>query len=454
MANETMKNIFGDFDSLFGELSNPANNIVEAKQEKVTQPVATATTGSVTIQSVNNSQIIKDAQAKISMIRSEMNDLFMEREVVIDCMLYALVSGQSLLMLGPPGTGKSKIAYELCSRIEKGNYFQWMLNKTSDPSELLGPLSIKEMENDKFMRITTGKLPEAHIGFIDEIYKANAPVLNILLPIMNEKIFYNDGKPNSIPLMTLIGASNEAPEEDSLLAFHDRFLFRINVHYLKDAANKKRMYENYINERQGLLNLINKTKITIEEIKELTEASKSAIVSRDIINKFIKFINDLSKDHSIVVSDRRQNECFKIMQASAVIDGRDKVGIDDFKALTYVLWEKEEQIPHIESAITKLINPFDDKYKAIKTSFESVVKDINSSVDENEKSHKSLEAKGSIEKLTSRLNRLINEASKYGKDTKEFLAFRNEMLEYSNKVVQEALSASLGILDDDTSIGV
>lgn len=44
-----------------------------------------------------------------------------------------------------------------------------MLNKTSDPSELLGPLSIKEMENDKFMRVTTGKLPESHIVFIDEV---------------------------------------------------------------------------------------------------------------------------------------------------------------------------------------------------------------------------------------------------------------------------------------------
>lgn len=46
-----------------------------------------------------------------------------------------------------------------------------------------------------------------------DCFKANAPVLNILLPIMNEKIFYNDGKPNPIPLMTMIGASNERPEE-------------------------------------------------------------------------------------------------------------------------------------------------------------------------------------------------------------------------------------------------
>ena len=322
-----------------------------------------------------------------------------------------------------------------------------MLNKTSDPSEILGPYSIKEMENDKFMRITTGKLPEAHIAFIDECFKANAPVLNILLPIMNEKIFYNDGKPNNIPLMTMIGASNEGPEDESLNAFYDRFLFRINVHYVKDAANKKRMYTNFINTRRGLNNLTSKTTITIEEIQSLTEASKNIVVPKEIINKFVKFINDLDKQ-TIHISDRRQNECFKILQASAIVHGRQQVGIDDFKSLIYVLWDKEEQIPLIESTITKMINPFDDQFKGFKDNFNIIKKDIESCTDENEKSNKSLEAKGSIEKLTSKLNRLINEASKNGKDIKEFTDFRDEMVAYSNKIVQDALGASLGISNE------
>lgn len=448
MANEAA-NIFNGFDDLFSDLGNPAIN-AEAEQEKgvTAEPVATANNSSVTIQNTNNSNLVTSAQAKIGMIKREMNDQFMERDAVIDCMMYALVSGQSMLMLGDPGTAKSAITYELCSRIENGKYFQWMLNKTSDPSEILGPFSIKEMENDKFMRITTGKLPEAHIAFIDECFKANAPVLNILLPIMNEKIFYNDGKPNDIPLMTMIGASNEGPEDESLNAFYDRFLFRINVHYVRDAANKKRMYTNFINNRRGLANLTNKTTITIEEIKALTEASKTIAVPKEIINKFIKFINDLDKQ-AIRVSDRRQNECFKILQASAIVHGRQQVGIDDFKSLIYVLWDKEEQIPLIESTITKMINPYDDQFKGFKDNFNIIKKDIESCTDENEKSNKSLEAKGSIEKLTSKLNKLINDASRNGKDINEFANFRDEMVAYSNKIVQDALGASLGISNGD-----
>ena len=449
MANEAVKDIFDDFEGLFSDLGNPATN-AEAEQEKgvTAEPVATANKSSITIQNTNNSNLVTSAQAKLSMIKREMNEQFMERDAVIDCMMYALVSGQSMLMLGDPGTAKSAITYELCSRIENGKYFQWMLNKTSDPSEILGPYSIKEMENDKFMRITTGKLPEAHIAFIDECFKANAPVLNILLPIMNEKIFYNDGKPNNIPLMTMIGASNEGPEDESLNAFYDRFLFRINVHYVKDAANKKRMYTNFINNRRGLGNLTSKTTITIKEIQALTEASKSIVVPKEIINKFVKFINDLDKQ-TIHISDRRQNECFKILQASAIVHGRQQVGIDDFKSLIYVLWDKEEQIPLIESTITKMINPFDDQFKGFKDNFNIIKKDIESCTDENEKSNKSLEAKGSIEKLTSKLNKLINDASKNGKDIKEFTDFRDEMVAYSNKIVQDALGASLGISSGD-----
>ena len=84
---------------------------------------------------------------------------------------------------------------------------------------------------------------------MDEVYKSNAPTLNALLTIMNEHIFYNDGKPNKIPLISLFGASNEPPEDESLNALHDRFIFRINVQYVKDAANKKRMHNNYLDKR-------------------------------------------------------------------------------------------------------------------------------------------------------------------------------------------------------------
>lgn len=447
MANANAS-IFDGLDDLFSDLNGSTNTEsttdTSISQEEGVTVLPVEGVAKVNFQQTGAADVtaITTAQAKLKMIEAEMNMLFVERDDLIKDMLLAVVTGQSLLMLGKPGTAKSLITYELCSRIENGQYFQWMLNKTSDPSELLGPYSIKAMEQDKFLRVTTGKLPEAHIAFIDECYKANAPVLNILLPLMNEKIFYNDGKPNNIPLITMIGASNEPPEDESLDAFHDRFLFRVIVDYVRDAGNKKRMYNGYIDKRAGLLDLAQKATVTIDEITMLNEATKKIKVPKDIVNKFIKFINDLSRQ-AIHISDRRQNECFKVMQGSALLAGRQQVGLDDFKSLIHVLWEQEDQISIIESSILKMVNPYDDKFKEFKENFRQIQQGIDSTRDQTEKSRKALEAKGAIEKLTSKINKLINDASKNGKDITEYTDFRNEIVGYGNQMVAAALGQSV-----------
>ena len=443
---------FSDFDDMFADMGLEKATEQQLNNEKnVTAKPVSASTETVSIAPVNaplNPAVLQSAQAKMSQIFVEMNNLFVERDELIKLMELAIVTGTNLLMLGPPGTAKSAITYELCGRIENANYFQWMLNKTSDPSEILGPFSVKEMENDKFMRITTGKLPEAHIAFMDEVFKSNAPTLNALLTIMNEHIFYNDGKPVEVPLISMFGASNEPPEDESLDAMYDRFIFRMNVQYIHDAANKKRMHSNYVDNRAGLLNLVNKTTITLAEVQALQAAAKAVKVPKDIINKFIRLISDLDRQ-AVHISDRRQNECFKVMQGSAVLAGRNSVTLDDFKSLVYVLWEKEEHIPLIESSILKMVNPYDDRFKELKENFNQVKTDIESITDSSQKSKKAIESKGVIEKIASKTNKLINEATKNGKDVAEFIEFRDNMVKYNQELINAALGTSFGSLDEN-----
>lgn len=431
-----------DLDNLFADFGDKSDGLTNAEAGVTAKPQAQSTAPKIQGKSNGvDAAVLQSAQAKIQQIGIELNNLFVERDDLVRIMLLAISTGTNVLMLGNPGTAKSDITNELCSRIENANYFSWLLNKTSDPSEILGSFSVKQMENDKFLRITTGKLPEAHIAFMDEVYKSNAPTLNALLTIMNEHIFYNDGKPNKIPLISLFGASNEPPEDESLNALHDRFIFRINVQYVKDAANKKRMHNNYLDKRAGLLGLAGKATITLEEIQTLQKASMTVKVHKDIINKFISLINQLGKQ-AIYVSDRRQNECFKVLQGSAVLRGSNAVGLDDFKNLIYVLWEKEEQIPIIESAILKMVNPFDDRFKEICDNFHQIKSDIDGCVDSQQKMQKSLESKSNIEKLVAKTNKIINEANKNGKDTTDFVKFRDDMVAYNQELIKEALGTS------------
>lgn len=107
---EAVKDIFEGFDDLFSDLGNPADKAAEQEKGVTAEPVVTADKSSnITIQNGNNANLVTSAQAKIAMIKREMNEQFMERDAVIDCMMYALVSGQSMLMLGNPGTARVDI---------------------------------------------------------------------------------------------------------------------------------------------------------------------------------------------------------------------------------------------------------------------------------------------------------------------------------------------------------
>lgn len=409
---------------------------------------ALGTTGTTTVP-FNVDALAKSGYTKLVLIKQELNDLFLEREAVIQDAIRALITGQSMLVLGPPGTGKSALFNEICRRIVLAQFFSWLLNRTSDPAEILGPYSLKAMERDKFLRKTEGKLPEAHIAFIDEIWKCNEPTLNIMLPIINEKIFFNDGKPVPVPLISLFAASNELPEDESLDALYDRLLFRHWVDYIADAANKQKMYENSLDKRSGAF-IKSHTTITLEEIKALQAKVNTVIVDKQILKSFIRLLGVLSKS-GIKVSDRRQNECLKIMQGNAVMNGRDQVVLDDLGALIHVLWEKKEDITLIEDEIVKLINPYDDKLRDLMKKFKEIKDNLDSIKDVNDKCRASIEAKASLESIVNKLDMTIKDARKNGKDVSAMNAQRDSITNFNQNLMQEALGLNLSFGNDDTS---
>ena len=171
---------------------------------------------------------------KLEEIRHALNSKFFEREKEVEGILVALLSRQHMLMIGPAGTAKSALSSELSKIIEGTTYFQWLLTKFSTPEEVFGPLSLKGLEQGVYERITTSKMPEANLVFLDEIFKANSAILNSLLTLINERLFYNNGSPVQVPLMSVIGASNEYPEEEEGLdALFDRFLLRFEINLLQ-----------------------------------------------------------------------------------------------------------------------------------------------------------------------------------------------------------------------------
>ena len=173
---------------------------------------------------------------KIEILIKKLNVGLIEREEQIKMALLAAISGENILFIGPPGTGKSVLSRRITNVFSNVDYFEYLLTKFTTPEELFGPISIKELENDKFHRNIEGYLTDSEIVFLDEVFKANSAILNSLLTIMNERIYHNGYQKENIRTKIVIGASNELPREEyELDALYDRFLFREKINYIENT---------------------------------------------------------------------------------------------------------------------------------------------------------------------------------------------------------------------------
>jgi MoxR-like ATPases len=137
-------------------------------------------------------------------------------------------------MVGPPGTAKSYLAASL-ARLLSARFYVYLLTKFTTYDDIFGPVDIVALSQGQYRRVWSSII-NAEIVFLDEIFKASTAVLNTLLLLLQERVVYDpfSGAPMAAQLWTLIGASNETPQEEELQALYDRFAVKVFVKYLDD----------------------------------------------------------------------------------------------------------------------------------------------------------------------------------------------------------------------------
>ena len=378
---------------------------------------------------------------KMLAVITDVNAQVAEREELVEMIAIALLTRKNLFILGDPGQAKSYAINAFRARIDGAVQFERLLSKQTDEEQVFGRIdlsslipgsvpeaylrndpayegmttdlecalgdlarhpdsqSAKEKVEELSSRIetyrkavgtihsreplvdTTGKLPEADICFLDEIWKCNDGMLNSLLTALNERKYTNEGRTYTIPTISFFAASNEVPnfndpQEKILAALYDRLELKVVTANIADRDKRLAVLRD---KQVGRFGTVNAT-ITLDELRDM-QKEVAAIPVPDAINELMDdIICELRKE--VPVSDRKYLNYYPISQAKAWLEGHATVESTDLLALKNYLWYKPADIPQVEATLTRMcVNPMQDKVNDLRAMAQGVVDELNASTD-------------------------------------------------------------------------
>ena len=287
-------------------------------------------------------------------LRAKLADMFVGREQEIDAVVASLISGEPAILVGPPGTAKTALV-EALARLVNARYFYYLLTRFTEPDELLGPLDIRALREGRYARVTAGRLPEAEIAFLDEIFKAGSAIRNTLLDIILYRRFLNDGAYVRLPLITLYTASNEVSTDAEDQAFYDRLTIRCFVKYVEPALWEELLVKGtkLATEPADLSPVM--TADQVREYKEAVDRRATEILADpDLRSKIVAALAEL-KGRNLELSDRRKVKLVVVAAAYSILNAEQKPTVDSVAdALEVVAVHSEDDRRKVEEAIMAL----------------------------------------------------------------------------------------------------
>jgi len=320
---------------------------------------------------------IEDVRSRINGLRRELRRYFVEKDELIDLMALCLVAQEPLLLVGPPGTAKSELVTKFCEALDLvgDDYFEYMLTQFTEPSELLGPIDIGALKEGRYLRKIGGKLPVARVAFLDEIFKSNSAILNTLLTIINERKFYQDGRPQPVSLVMLFAATNRVPEFTELSALRDRFVLKAESRGVRDTHFDELLVRGVQNDLDRALNRKPWRGIaSLDDFLKLKRyldcsiagvgegASDELAVQRDrkrffpdpIFDLFKRIIRTLVKEDGIFISDRKVVKLYRLIRTRALLFHGGEVRKEDLMLLRYV-GDRSEDLGPLREKVDALL---------------------------------------------------------------------------------------------------
>ncbi|KAK9868735.1 hypothetical protein WJX84_010577 [Apatococcus fuscideae] len=283
------------------EIKQQAQQNIEALLTQVQSGLGqsrTATHGGATI---------AELRPRLEKAIEQLQSGLIERDTEVRLLLLAAMSGEHILYIGPPGTAKSELGRRLAA-LYTGSFFERLLTRFTVPEELFGPLSMRALEED-----------------------------------------------HRVPLLCLVGASNELPESEELDALYDRFLLRRRVGQVSDAGLTQLLGSSAV--QQAAISSFSTSAPASESIafhqQDFADIRAQAVNTVSVPTEVVNVLTDLRSylqdklEPPVYVSDRRLVKSVALLQVAAYTSGRSTVSLHDCLLLQHVLWQRPEEADKI-----------------------------------------------------------------------------------------------------------
>jgi len=276
----------------------------------------------------------------------KVGEIVIGRGEIIRQAIYAILTGEHMLLLSRTGMAKSYLATSIFNIFEGARVFSAQASKDQTPDNYFGPYNIDEFRKGRIRHNIKGSIIEANFVFLDEFFDASDVVLRSLLSVLNERKFINGSEQIDAAVHTTIATANYMRMNEVTEAVLDRFTYKSIIPEDNNIYNQLLIDQTYTLSR-GKATEPDK-KIFFNQILFLHEIITNN--HRDIkveVPEFIyfmknvfvtKFVSEMRKnDQNFFISPRKQAKLGDFLRASAIVNNRFVVNIDDIRDMYLAL---------------------------------------------------------------------------------------------------------------------